>query len=214
MEKRIIIRNEVEEDYQIVEEITRNAFWNLHVPGCDEHYLVNIMREHEDFIPELDFVIELNYQVIGNIMYTKSKLIDENQEEKMILTFGPISISPEFQRLGYGKQLIEHSFKKAIELGYEVIVIFGNPDNYVSRGFLSCKKKNICMEDGSYPSAMLVKELLPGSLDGRKWFFHESDVYEIDAKEAEMFDHKFVAKEKKYLPCQEIFYINSHSTIQ
>lgn len=62
----IIIRNEKESDYKAVEEITREAFYNLYVPGCVEHYLVHIMRQHEDFIPELDFVIELSGQVIGN----------------------------------------------------------------------------------------------------------------------------------------------------
>ena len=70
-------------DWAVVEKITRQAFYNLYVPGCVEHYLVHIMREHEDFIPELDFVLELNGDVIGNIMYTKAKLTDENGCEKI-----------------------------------------------------------------------------------------------------------------------------------
>ena len=48
------IRNEEKQDHGAVEELTRRAFYNLYVPGCVEHYLVHIMREHEDFIPELD----------------------------------------------------------------------------------------------------------------------------------------------------------------
>ena len=92
------IRNEEERDYQIVEEITRKAFYNMYMPGCVEHYLVHIMRGHEDFIPELDFVAELDGRVIGNIMYTKSRLADEQGEEKSILTFGSVSILPEHQR--------------------------------------------------------------------------------------------------------------------
>lgn len=55
----IKIRNEKESDYKVVEDITRKAFYNLYVPGCGEHYLVHVMRGHEDFIPELDFVLEL-----------------------------------------------------------------------------------------------------------------------------------------------------------
>ena len=90
----IVIRNETEKDYKTVEEITRKAFYNIYVPGCMEHYLVHIMRDHEDFIKELDFVIELDGKVIGNIMYTKAKLVDEAGEEKEILTFGPVSILP------------------------------------------------------------------------------------------------------------------------
>lgn len=105
MEENIVIRNEKKEDWETVEKITRQAFYNLYVPGCVEHYLVHIMREHEDFIPELDFVLELDGQVIGNIIYTKAKLIDENGTEKEILTFGPV-VHPGYQRMGYGKMLI------------------------------------------------------------------------------------------------------------
>ena len=109
------------------------------------------MRQHKDFLPELDFVIEKDGQIIGNVMYTKARLVDENGEEKQIITFGPVSILPEYQRMGYGKMLLEYSFEKAAGLGYEVIVIFGNPGNYVSRGFKSCKKYNVCIEDGTFP---------------------------------------------------------------
>ncbi len=207
------IRNEKETDYRRVEEITRKAFWNLYAPGCDEHYLVHIMRTHKDFIPELDFVIEVDGQVIGNIMYTKAKLIDESGVEKEILSFGPVSILPEYQRRGYGKKLIEYSFEKAAALGYDVIVIFGNPGNYVSLGFKSCKKYNVCLENGIYPTAMLVKELKPGTLDGRKWVYL-SPVFVIDKKEAERFDEGFEPWEKKYQPSQEEFYIYSHSVVR
>ena len=186
--KMIVIRREEEKDYERVEEITRKAFWNLYVPGCDEHYLVHIMRSHEEFIPELDLVIEVEGQIIGNIMYTKAKLIDEKREEKNILTFGPVCILPEYQRKGYGKKLLKYSFEKAIELGYDVIVIFGNPSNYAGRGFKSCKKYNICLENGTFPAAMMVKELKPEALDGRKLVYYDSPVMKIDEKEAEHFD--------------------------
>ena len=126
MEQNIIIRREEQKDYDLVEKLTRKAFYNLYVEGCVEHYLVHIMREHEDFIPELDFVLERNGHVIGNIMYTKAKLVDENGIEKEILTFGPVSILPDYQRMGYGKMLMEHSFQAAMQLGYDVIVIFGS----------------------------------------------------------------------------------------
>ena len=102
------IRNERKEDFRTVEELTKKAFWNVNFPGCNEHYIVHVMRNHRDFVPELDFVIEEDNCIIGNIMYTKSKLIDESGNEKEILTFGPLSILPEYQRRGYGKQHLEH----------------------------------------------------------------------------------------------------------
>ncbi|MDO9491336.1 GNAT family N-acetyltransferase [Acetobacterium sp.] len=214
MDKVIKIRNEEESDYQQVEEITRKCFWNLYIPGCNEHYLVHVMRSHEDFLPELALVIEVDNQIIGNIMYTKAKLIDETGAEKEILTFGPFCILPEYQRKGYGKKLIEYSFEQAVALGYDVIVIFGNPNNYVSRGFKSCKRYNICLENDIYPSAMMVKELKPEVLDGRKWVYHQSPVFEIDEQEAERFDAGLESLEKKYQPSQEEFFIHSHSIIR
>ena len=210
----IKIRNEEEADYAKVEEITRKAFWNLYIPGCIEHYLVHVMRPHKDFLPELDLVLETDDHIIGNIMYTKTKLIDESGEEKNILTFGPVCILPEYQRMGYGKKLMEYSFEKAGALGYDVIVIFGNPNNYVSRGFKSCKKYNVCLENGTYPSAMLVKELKPNALDGRKWVYYQSPVFDIDEQEAQRFDEGLESLEKKHQPSQEEFYIHSHSVIQ
>ena len=214
MKQKILIRNEEKSDYRTVEEITRKAFYNLYIPGCAEHYLVHIMRSHKDFLPELDFVIELDGRVIGNVMYTKARLVGETGEEKEILTFGPVCILPEYQRMGYGRMLLEHSFQEAAALGYDVIVIFGNPGNYVSRGFKSCKKYNVCLENGTFPSAMMVKELKPGALDGRKWVYHDSPVMQFDEQEAARFDLDFEKMEKKYQASQEEFYIHSHSTIQ
>lgn len=211
----VTIRNENREDFRKVEELTRKAFWNVNVPGCDEHYLAHILREHEDFIPELDFVAETNDgEVVGNVMYTKSKLKDESGRDLQILTFGPISVHPDYQRMGIGKKLLEYSFDKAIQLGYKVIVIFGNPDNYVARGFKSCKKYNVCTKDGVYPAAMLVKELVSGTLDGRKWFYCESPAYEFKSSEAEKFDEQFESMKKEFRPSQEEFYIHSHSIIR
>lgn len=214
MNETIKIRNEEEKDYERVEKITRKAFWNLYIQGCVEHYLVHVMRPHKDFLPELDLVIEVDDQIIGNIMYTKTKLIDGSGEEKDILTFGPVCILPEYQRQGYGKKLMEYSFEQAAALGYEVIVIFGNPNNYVGRGFKSCKKHNVCLENGTYPAAMMVKELKPDVLDGRKWVYHQSPVFEIDEQEAERFDEGLESWEKKYQPSQEEFYVHSQSIIQ
>ena len=199
---------------QLVERITRQAFYNLYVPGCVEHYLVHIMREHEDFIPELDFVLELDGQVIGNIMYTKAKLTDENGTEKEILTFGPVSIHPAYQRMGYGKMLMEHSFQAAIQLGYDTIVILGSPANYVSRGFKCCKKYNVCIENGKYPAAMMVKELIPHILDDHKWLYQDSPVMAISKEEAERYDDTLEPMEKKYLPSQDEFYIMSQAFIE
>ena len=212
----IEIRREEEKDYRQVEELTRKAFYNVYMPGCTEHYLVHIMRFHKDFVPELALVLEDTEtgRIIGNVMYTKARLVDENGGEKAILTFGPVSILPEYQRKGYGKRLLEASFEKARELGYEAIVIFGAPANYVGSGFFSCKRYRVSPEGGSYPAAMLVKELKEGALGGRSWTYYDSPVMNFDEEAAKRFDDRMEPMEKKVLPSQEEFYILSHSVIQ
>ena len=146
----MIVRNEKETDHRHVEELIRKAFYNLYVPGCTEHYLARVMRGHEDFIPELDLVLELD----------------------------------------------------------------GSPANYVARGFKSCKKFNVCADNGRYPAAMLVKELVPGALDGRKWVYRDSPVMAFSEEEAQRYDDTLEKLEKKWQPSQEEFYILSHSFVE
>ena len=201
-----IIRLETEKDYREVENLAREAFWNLSVPGCYEHYFIHVIRKHKDFIPELAYVIEI----------TKAELADENRNVKPIVTMGPICIHPEYQRMGYGKVLLEYTFGIVKKMGYDVIINFGNPDNYVSRGYKSCIKYNVCFEGDIFPAPLLVKVLSEDALDGRKWFYHPSNADEPcgDTKAVEEFDKQFPPKIKTWQPSQEEFYIHSHSVIR
>lgn len=212
----LTIRLETEKDYRKVEELTREAFWNVYKPGADEHYFVHQMRNHPDFIPELAFVLELDGEIVGSIMYTKAWLEDENGEKKEILSFGPICVAPKLQRQRLGKKLIEHSFDAARKMGYDVNINFGNPGNYVSRGFVSCRKKNVSfIEHGNFPTALLICELVQGVLDGKKWMYIPSTAADCceDIAEVEKFDATFPPKEKAWMPSQEEFYIYSHSSV-
>ena len=196
--ENLTIRLETEKDYRAVEELTREAFWNVYKPGADEHYFVHTMRSHPDFIPELAFALE------------------KDGERKEILSFGPLCVAPKYQRQKLGKLLIEHSFDAARKMGYDVNINFGNPGNYVSRGFVSCKKKNVSfVVDGNFPTALLVCELVPNALDGRKWMYIPSTAADCceDTTAVEAFDATFPPKEKKWMPSQEEFYIYSHSSV-
>lgn len=213
---KTIIRNETPADYRAVENLTRESFWNVYKPGADEHYYVNQMRSHPDFIPELAFVLEADGEIVGSILYTKAWLEDEQGVRKEILSFGPLCIAPKYQRRKLGKLLIEHSFAVARELGYDVNIMFGNPGNYVSRGFVSCKRKNVSyVVPGNYPTALLVAELIPGVLDGRSWMYIPSTAAECceDTAAVDAFDATFPPKEKAWMPSQEEFYIYSHSSV-
>ena len=212
----LTIRLETEKDYKAVEMLTRDAFWNVYKPGADEHYFVHMMRNHPDFIPELAFVLELDREIIGNIMYTKAWLEDEFGIRKEILSLGPLCIAPSYQRQKLGRMLIEHSFEAARKMGYDVNINFGNPANYVGRGFVSCKRKNVSfITQGNFPTALLVCELVEGALDGKRWMYIPSSAADCceDTEAVAAFDANFPYKEKYWMPSQEEFYIYSHSSV-
>ena len=101
-------------------------------------------------------------------------------------------------------------------MGYDVNINFGNPGNYVSRGFVSCKKKNVSfLAEGNFPTALLVCELVPGALDGRSWMYIPSTAADCceDTAAVEAFDAAFPPKEKAWMPSQEEFYIYSCSSV-
>lgn len=205
VEMEITIRNEIEADYRKVEELTREAFWNVHVPGCDEHFLVHTIRKARDFIPELDLVAESNGQIIGNILYAHSKIIQHDGKVFPAVTFGPLSVLPEFQNQGIGKQLIEFSMKKAREMGFPAVLIYGDPEYYSRFGFKAAEEFNIRNSQGLFAAALQVCELVSGALTGVNGRFEEGEAYQIDSALAEEFDRSFPFKEKSVTPGQARF---------
>jgi len=200
----IVLRLEEEKDFPIVENLTREAFWNVHCPGADEHLLVHNLRKTDVFIKELDFVALNNDKIAGNIMYANSTVINDDLEYT-VLTFGPVSVLPEYQNKGIGKKLINHTIKLSKEMGYKAIIIYGDPEYYKRFGFKVSKEYKITNKDKKFPAALLVLELYPNALNGIEGIFDEGKVYEIDKNEAEEFDKKFIAKEKGYSKSQERF---------
>jgi len=200
----IELRLEEEKDYFIVENITREAFWNHYVPGCDEHLLIHNLRKTNEFIKELDFVAINDNKIIGNIVYVKAKVIN-NDKEFNVLTFGPISVLPEYQNNGIGSKLINHTIKLSKEMGYKGIIIYGDPEYYKRFGFKESKQYKITNKDKKYPAALLVLELYPKALNGAEGIFDEGKAYEVDKNEMEEFDKKFIKKEKGYSKTQDRF---------
>ena len=199
------IRLETPADYREAENLTREAFWNVYRPGCLEHYVLHTFRGKSEFIPDLDFVMELDGKIIGHIMYVHSEIRSDDGEIFPIMTFGPISIHPDYQRQGYGKILLDYSMEKAKNLGAKALCIEGNIDFYGKSGFVVASTKGIHYyaepreEEVPY---FLVKELEPGFLDKITGTYHTPAGYFIDENEAEKFDLNFPPKQKLKLPGQ------------
>lgn len=200
----MIIRKETEADYSKVEELVREAFWNQYFPGCDEHYLCHILRDHKDFIPELDYVVEIDNQIVGSIMYTHSYLIHD-EEKVHTLSFGPLCIHPKYQRKGLGTLLIEKTKALAIDMGIPAIIIYGDPHNYCKHGFKNGKDYEVSNMDGEYPLGLLVLELQKDFFGKKKLKAQQSDVFVFDQDKVDEFDKRFPVKEKRWQYSQELF---------
>lgn len=111
-EKKITIRLETKDDYRAVENLTRESFWNVYRPGCMEHYVLHRYRDDPAFVPELDFVMELDGELIGQVIYVRSEIDCDDGRKVPIMTFGPLGIVPAYKRQGYGKQLLDYSMEK------------------------------------------------------------------------------------------------------
>lgn len=199
---KIVVRREEEKDFRRVEEVAREAFWNIYFPGANEHCVVHKMRNHKDFIKELAFVIEVDGTVQGGIFYTHSKVVSADNKEHKTISFGPVFISKDMHRKGLGRELITHSIEVAKELGYRGILTLGYPYHYKPYGFLGGKKYNISMGDMNYYSGLLALPLYEGAFDDISGYAVFSDVLEVTPEEVEEFDKNFPPMEKGFQESQ------------
>lgn len=190
------LRIERPEDYRESEELVRDAFWNCYAPGCNEHYLLHIMRNSPNFVPELDYIAVLNGRIVGIITFMKSVIVADNGECHEVLTLGPIAVKPECQRMGIGKMLIVHTRTIAAQLDYRAILLCGDPEYYQKTGFVAAEKFNIRTSENKYFAALLAYPLFVGGLSGISGRYYEDEIYNVDLQKSEDFDRSFPKKER------------------
>ena len=199
------IRPEREEDYRTVENLIRESFWNVYRPGCSEHYVMHVLRDDPAFVKELDFVMEKDGELIGQNMFMRTVIDGDNGTKLPVLTMGPICITPDLKRRGYGKQLLDYSLEKAKELGFGAVLFEGNIGFYGKSGFTYARNFGIRYHDlpeGADDSFFLCQELIPGYLDDVTGVYQTPPGYYVDDKDVEAFDTSFPYKEKLKLPGQ------------
>lgn len=192
---KLTLRLETRNDYRAVEELTREAFWGLFYPTCDEHYLVHLLRDAPAFVPELDYVAQTDGKLIGNVMYSKAKVIDSAGCEHEVLTFGPLSVLPEYWHCGVGSALMRHTIMLAKQLGYRGIVFYGHPDYYPRFGFRNAGAFQITAPDGKNFDALMAMPLYDGAFNGVSGAFYEDPVFSVNAADAKAYDRLFPRRE-------------------
>ena len=199
------IRPEKAEDHAEVENLVRESFWNVYRPGCSEHYVIHVLRDDPAFVKELDFVMEQNGKLIGQNMFMKTVINADDGRDIPVLTMGPICITPELKRQGYGKAILDFSLEKAAKLGFGAVLFEGNIGFYGKSGFDDARNFGIRYHDlpeDADDSFFLCKELIPGYLDGITGVYQTPAGYYADDEDVEEFDKRFPPKEKRKLPGQ------------
>lgn len=189
------LRQERPTDYRETERLTREAFWDQHTPGCDEHYLVHIMRSCPAFVQELDIVAELGGKIIGHVACVKASVKGDDGQEREALTLGPLSVLPEYQGRGIGSRLLAMVKKTASQMGFRAIFLCGDPGYYSRQGFVAAEAFGIRMANNKYLAALQVCELYENALQGAGGLYIEDKIYNVDQSLAAGFDKMFPARE-------------------
>lgn len=202
MLEHLIIREETEADYYAAELMAKRAFWNLHRPGCDEHYLVHLLRDDPAYIPALSRVAELDGKIVGGIWYSRARVVN-GEKETPVLAFGPLCVDPAFQKKGVGGELLTCTLALARQMGHRAVIIYGEPEYYPRFGFRTCEIFGITTPQGRNFPAFMGLELLPDSLAGVCGKFYETETFEkLPPDEVDEYDKNFPYMPKLKLPGQ------------
>ena len=200
-----VIRPERSGEWREVENLVREAFWNVYRPGCLEHYVLHQLRNNAAFVQELDFVMEKDGVLAGQNIFMRATIKADDGRDIPIMTMGPICIAPELQRQGLGKILLDYSLEKAAELGCGAVCFEGNINFYGKSGFTYAGSFGLRyhgLPEGADASFFLCRELIPGYLDGISGEYAPPQGYFVDEAAAEEFDKGFPPKQKLKLPGQ------------
>ena len=212
------IRLEKEKDYSKVENLVRDAFWNVYRPGAYEQYIVHNLREDSSFIKDLAYVIEKDDEIIGHINYSNGRLdlykenrygvdIKVNEGSGNATVLGPIAIGTKHQSQGYGSKIIRYTLKLAQEMNIPFVFVIGDEDYYHRFGFESASKYNFFLEgtDVMEENPFFMIKIFESNfkkIDYDKGIFNNPKVFDVDEKKVDEFDERFEYKEKKVLEGQ------------
>lgn len=209
-ENNEIIRLEEEKDHLKVENLVRNAFWNIYRPGAYEHYIVHKLRKDSNFIADLAYIIEKDNEIIGHINYSKGKLNLKNKKTELMeeaIVLGPIAINPKYQKQGYGSKLINYTLNVAKSKGIPHIFVIGDENYYNKFGFKTASKYNLFLEgtNANEENPFFMIKIFKNTFKDKnytKGIFSNPNVFNVNEDEVDEFDKNFEYKEKKILKGQ------------
>jgi len=192
----IVYRRAEEKDYPAIINLIRETYWNVYRPGCLDHYIVHLIHENKLSVPGMEYVAELDGEIVGHIVYTNAG-IEQHPDLRRLLYLSCISVKPELQRQGIGSTLMRMTLDKACQNRYNAVLVRGRPAYCKRFGFIQAAIWGIYFEDMFRSEEFfMIKELGRDLVIGRSGRAVIDQVYFPDEAEAAEFDKQFPAKEK------------------
>ncbi len=192
------IRLERRTDFKSVENLIREAFWNIYRPGCYEHFIVHKLRHDMSFISQLDYVIEEEGKIVAHIAYSKNGIYDGDEKIGDVVTLGPVSVHPDYQKKGYGTKIIEYTLEKARELEIPYIFVIGDENYYKRFGFEDASKYGIQFNDVTDETPFFMVRIFDkDNTKLIKGIYRDNACFKVDENELDKFDLEFPPKQKE-----------------
>ena len=154
----LVIRQEQPSDYKETELMAMRSFWNKYWPGATEHFLIRIIRESQDYLPEISRVAELDGKIVGAVFYTRAWIVDGDVRHE-IATLGPLAVEPTLEGNDIGGALMRYTIELARKAGISGIALIGEPDYYPRFGFRRGSEFGITDANGNSFDALMVLSL-------------------------------------------------------
>lgn len=200
---KIEIREETEKDFFETEKMVRESFWNKYRPGCNEPYMVHVMRSHETFLPQFSRIALVDGKIAGAIMYFKSKIKQADGREIQVASFGPLCVSHKYRNLGIGRRLIEETMPLVKEAGFPGVLIVGEPEYYPKIGFIRCRERGITDAEGNSWDPYMLYEFEKDSMKIPGVFEEPYDITDAIPQVPPMdYENQFEDWTPMAVPCQ------------
>lgn len=144
----IYIRPEGPVDYPAVRRLVQAAFAQAEYTDHDEHNLVERLRQSESYVPALSLVAEDDGTLVGHILFTTVTVGD-----MVALALAPLSVLPQRQGQGIGRQLIERGHHEARTRGYGFSILLGHAGYYPRFGYQPASRFGIRCPFDDIPDA-------------------------------------------------------------
>lgn len=172
----MILRPERDTDPSAIREVHTLAFGR-----ADEADLVDRLREHTGYVPELSWIAEAEAEgrVVGHLLLTPVRVeSDQGGLAEGLLGLGPVAVLPERQREGIGSALIREAISRARDLGYPGIIVLGHPEYYPRFGFEPASRFGLRTHYPVPDPVFMAMPLQPDALRGYAGLVHYSEPFD------------------------------------